>query len=249
MQEVLDRNFIEKRPVYSGPLYVQIQRLLHERLTTRVWAPGSVLPNEGDLAREFGVSVGTMRKALHELEAAGWIVRKQGRGTFVSDPHEISRRRLSNFYMRGEHFYLDGYQYEPARFMKPDPSSQVQLALGSGGRVLAVRRKKIIRGIVRSLEDILIPERVLDGELLENSKEPLIVSDAMIDSYSCFIRRCVENVLPILSGSEHLEHLEVDEGTAILRCERIAYDAEDIPVEHCRRDVFLENVDYRAEID
>lgn len=247
--EVLDRNVIEKRPVYSGPLYVQIQRLLHERMATRVWAPGSVLPNEGDLAREFGVSVGTMRKALHELEAAGWIVRKQGRGTFVSDPNQISRRRLNNFYLKGEHFHLDGYQYEPAVLGRPDPSLQLQLGLSSGERVLAVRRKKIIRGIIRSLEDISIPERLCSGGVLGASQELKPVTDALIDSYSCFIRRCVERVRPILSGPEHLEHLGIEQGMALLRCERIAYDAEDVPLEHCRRDVCLESVDYRAEMD
>ena len=34
----------------------------------RVWKPGAVLPSEQDLAREFGVSSGTMRKALDQLE-------------------------------------------------------------------------------------------------------------------------------------------------------------------------------------
>ena len=45
---------------------------------------GQVLPNEFDLARQFGVSIGTIRKAVEGLEAAKIVVRKQGRGTFVA---------------------------------------------------------------------------------------------------------------------------------------------------------------------
>ncbi len=49
------------------------------------WKPGSAIPNEVELARKFGLSSGTVRKALDMLEGERLIVRKQGRGTFVAD--------------------------------------------------------------------------------------------------------------------------------------------------------------------
>jgi GntR family transcriptional regulator len=59
---------------------------MSDRIATRAWKPGSALPNEGDLAREFGVSPGTARKALERLEQMRLIARRQGRGSFVCDP-------------------------------------------------------------------------------------------------------------------------------------------------------------------
>jgi GntR family transcriptional regulator len=56
-----------------------------DRIATRAWKPGSALPNEGDLGREFGVSPGTARKALESLEQMRLITRRQGRGSFVCD--------------------------------------------------------------------------------------------------------------------------------------------------------------------
>jgi GntR family transcriptional regulator len=56
-----------------------------DRVATGAWKPGSALPNEGDLAREFGVSPGTVRKALEGLEQMRLITRRQGRGSFVCD--------------------------------------------------------------------------------------------------------------------------------------------------------------------
>jgi len=67
------------------PLYVQLCDLMADRIATRVWKAGSALPNEGDLAREFGVSPGTVRKALEGLEEMRLITRRQGRGSFVCD--------------------------------------------------------------------------------------------------------------------------------------------------------------------
>ena len=70
----------------TRPLYLQLRDALAERIATGQWKPSKIIPNENDLAREFGVSVGTMRKALDLLEDEHLITRRQGRGTFVNDP-------------------------------------------------------------------------------------------------------------------------------------------------------------------
>src|ERR1700674_2691778 len=67
------------------PLYLQLRDALAERIAAKVWKPGPAIPNEGDLAREFGVSPGTMRKTLDLLERERLVTRRQGRGTFVND--------------------------------------------------------------------------------------------------------------------------------------------------------------------
>lgn len=67
------------------PLYLQLCDLMADRIAAKAWKPGGALPNEGDLAREFGVSPGTVRKALEQLEQMRVIVRRQGRGSFVCD--------------------------------------------------------------------------------------------------------------------------------------------------------------------
>ena len=48
----------------NRPLYLQLRDALAERIAGGDWKPGNAIPNESDLAREFGVSTGTMRKAL-----------------------------------------------------------------------------------------------------------------------------------------------------------------------------------------
>jgi GntR family transcriptional regulator len=73
-------------PAFSRrPLYLQLCDLMADRIATKAWKPGSALPKEVDLAREFGVSPGTLRKALERLEQIRLITRRQGRGSFVCD--------------------------------------------------------------------------------------------------------------------------------------------------------------------
>ena len=53
-----------------------------------------MIPSESDLAVRFGVSQGTVRKAIDEMAAENLLVRRQGKGTFVAshnDPRSFFR--------------------------------------------------------------------------------------------------------------------------------------------------------------
>src|SRR5438105_12845600 len=75
------------------PLYEQIKILITQSLIAGEWRPGEAIPSEIDLAARFGVSQGTVRKAIDELSAENILVRKQGKGTFVAT-HSEERTQL-----------------------------------------------------------------------------------------------------------------------------------------------------------
>jgi GntR family transcriptional regulator len=66
------------------PLYKTAETEMIARITGGDWEVGRRLPNEFVLADEFGVSQGTMRRALISLEGMGYLNRKPGRGTLVA---------------------------------------------------------------------------------------------------------------------------------------------------------------------
>ena len=68
------------------PLYKTAETEMIRRIRSGDWPAGLRLPNEFGLAEEFGVSQGTMRRALMTLEGMGLLDRKPGRGTLVADP-------------------------------------------------------------------------------------------------------------------------------------------------------------------
>ena len=69
--------------ICRNPLYVQIKQVLLEEIRNGVWKAGEQLPTEPALAARFGISVGTVRRALGGLEDEGIISRREGSGTFV----------------------------------------------------------------------------------------------------------------------------------------------------------------------
>ena len=66
------------------PLYMQIHARLQQRILGGEWGYGAMLPSEHELCAEYGISRGTMRQVLAELEKEGQIRRERGRGTFVA---------------------------------------------------------------------------------------------------------------------------------------------------------------------
>ncbi|MDD1780188.1 GntR family transcriptional regulator [Enterovibrio sp. ZSDZ35] len=70
------------------PMFVQISELLRREIAAGYWLPGERLPTEAELAKKLGVAVGTLRKALADLEESGLLERKQGSGTYVKNGQE-----------------------------------------------------------------------------------------------------------------------------------------------------------------
>ncbi len=67
----------------SLPRFLEISERLTREIAAGLRPDGARLPPEIELARECGVSVGTLRKALAELAARGLLVRRQGSGNYV----------------------------------------------------------------------------------------------------------------------------------------------------------------------
>jgi len=66
------------------PLHAQLKNLLQRRIMAGDWAADATMPSEAALCGMYGVSRITVRRALSDLEAEGFIRRERGRGTFVT---------------------------------------------------------------------------------------------------------------------------------------------------------------------
>jgi GntR family transcriptional regulator len=70
---------------YPLPKYFQISREIISQIESGALSPGEPVASENEIIEKYKVSNTTARKALHELERAGWVTRVKGKGTFVRD--------------------------------------------------------------------------------------------------------------------------------------------------------------------
>jgi GntR family transcriptional regulator len=69
----------------SQPLYKQLEDILMQSIESGTFKQGEKIPTELELSKIYNVSRITIRKALEELTRNNYLVRKTGKGTFVSN--------------------------------------------------------------------------------------------------------------------------------------------------------------------
>ncbi|RJR17040.1 MAG: GntR family transcriptional regulator [Nitrospiraceae bacterium] len=73
-------------------LYMQLYNILRRKIESGEWATGSLLPTEKEISILHQVSVITVRTAMSHLVKEGFLIRTQGKGTFVKDWKQSGNR-------------------------------------------------------------------------------------------------------------------------------------------------------------
>ena len=76
----------------SRPMYEQIMDQITAKVMAGDWRPGQSLPSIRELASASSVSVITVKRAYLELERAGVIVTRQGKGSFVAETQDLAKQ-------------------------------------------------------------------------------------------------------------------------------------------------------------
>ncbi|SPH17502.1 putative HTH-type transcriptional regulator YurK [Defluviimonas aquaemixtae] len=74
--------------------YRDVKRVATERILGGIWPPGSNLPSEVELAKEFACTRTTVNRAMRELAEEGYLERKRKAGTRVRT-HPLRQAKLS----------------------------------------------------------------------------------------------------------------------------------------------------------
>lgn len=71
---------------HSMPLYLQLKMAIKDLIVSGDIQKGEKIPSEFELCKKYDVSRITVRNALSELEVEGYLIKKQGKGTFATSP-------------------------------------------------------------------------------------------------------------------------------------------------------------------
>ena len=233
---------------YAGPLYAQLMSRLRERIIAGDWAPGMVLPSESDLARSYGVSVGTARKALEELEGGGWISRKQGRGTFVSDLAKQHNDRLCRFRSipSGQDPYVGAIASIIDIAVRSASAEETsELDLGPNGKIIAIQRICRRDRNFKVLESIAAPEQLFQG-LAQYDQLPINLFALLINDFGVIPQRSRDRVSAALAEQETAQLLGVPVGEPLLHVESLIWDIDGRPIVRLSRWAKLNGASYEV---
>ena len=240
----------ELLPLSPVPLYSQLKELLRTRILDGSYPPLSRMPSDAELGKAHGVSRITVRQALGDLQKEGLIFKIHGKGTFVARPKAF--QNVSTLQGLAESMGERGYEVinrlRSFRFVPADAQVAARLQVAEGDSVAQIKRARLVNRELVSLEVTYLPEAV--GRRLE--KADLVSRDIfLILENDCGLPLGHADLAidAILADAELAAALEVEEGSPVMRIERLTHGADGQPLDYehlyYRGDAFQ----YRLRID
>ncbi|MFS0723991.1 GntR family transcriptional regulator [Paenibacillus sp. 1P07SE] len=146
-------------------LQFQLRSKLLEKIDGRVWTPGTQIPSERELCADYGVSRITVREVLKTLVQEGYLIRKQGKGTFVAMPK--FEHELTSSYSLSQEIEKEGLQsqFQMLGFRRYPVPDRLKPILGLSGEdeVCEITRLRLISDELFAWERAYTPGVLLEG--------------------------------------------------------------------------------------
>ncbi|MDR3709385.1 MAG: GntR family transcriptional regulator [Capsulimonadaceae bacterium] len=84
--------FTQSKKLLTQPVYQRIEADLRERIAQGAWLTGAALPSRSSLAKEYGVGLATLERAIAPLLADGTLRAIPGQNTVVAKDNSDRRR-------------------------------------------------------------------------------------------------------------------------------------------------------------
>jgi GntR family transcriptional regulator len=195
---------------------------------------GQAIPPERQLCVELGVSRLTLRAAVDQLVQEGYLVRKHGSGTFVSQPKIAQQLALTSF-------------TEDMRRRGMAPSSRtLELSAGPAGPrlarrlqvspeepVLRIRRLRLADGETMAIETLHVAQNLVPG-LSPSDLEGRSFYEILDERYGITIARGEQTIEPTVTNEEESADLGVPLHSPALLFERTTYTERGRVVEFVR---------------
>jgi len=214
------------------PLYEQVKRQISDRILRGTWPPGTVLPGESQLARDFGIAVGTVRRALADLTAEGLLMRRRKTGTVVTgrSPDHSLRFFFQYFRLHGADGSLLRSKPEILAYEidKATPAERDRLQLAAGASVVRLHRVRRVDGRPAMHERmIMAAARLPDFPPADALPELLYLY--LLDRYGIRISAIRESLTAEMATEEDLAIFGPDAPKSVLVIDEIAYDQAGLP--------------------
>jgi GntR family transcriptional regulator len=235
--------------VEGVPLYRQIKADLLEQIKGGQLAPGARIESELELMARYGVSRATVRQALGQLVAEGYLEIRRGLGTYVATPK--LEQGLGGFYSFSREIerlgMRPGTRVLGVRMEPATRTVAAALGLPLETPVVALRRLRLADDEPLVAETSYLPAARFPG-LAERDFSRRRLYDTLLADYGVRPARAHEVFEPVLLTAEEASLLGKHRGDPALVVERTAFDTTMQPIEFCRSVVRSDRVRYFVDL-
>jgi GntR family transcriptional regulator len=206
------------------PLYRAVKRALLLAIEDGALAPGAVLPSEADLAAGYGVSIGTLRRAVDDLVAEHILVRRQGRGTFVAT-HGSDRFLFQFFHVERSDGLREAPEVELVAFerVRLDDDAADALGLRPGEPAFLVENRLKLQGTPVVHDRLQVPAALFRGLTERRWRDrPSTIYHLYQNEFGITVVRAQERLRAVAADRASARVLGIAPGLPVLQVRRTA---------------------------
>ena len=229
----IDRALVPLGAANGTALHRQVYLVLRDLIGRGEFEAGALIPNEEALCQRFGVSRITVRRALADLAANGFVERHQGRGTFVSANAPVQRKRPTLGLIDNLKAWASDTQARVLVVEHQVPPANVAAAL------LLRKGAKAVHAVrVRSVGDgppVLITDAWVPLDLGKQVTAAALRKKALfqiLTAHGLKLGRVVQEVTAIVADRMHAETLKVEVGSPLLKVTRLFHETGSRPIQY-----------------
>ena len=210
------------------PLYLQISESISREIAAGRFSEGDRLPPERSLAKQYGTTVRTLRKALSDLQRQEMIDSVQGSGNYVRATDKV-RSIYSMFRLE----LPEGGGLPTARILQVKELNKPALlpAFGTSSRATRMRRLRFLDQIAIAVEEIWLDRDAGEVDITQ-------LSDSLYRYYQLklgfWIHRAEDRVSVSKLPSWTPDSFDGNAGDMFGFIERSSWAQERLPVEYSR---------------
>lgn len=218
----------------SVPRYRWIREQILKRIAESKVRRGDPIDSEVQIAKQFNVSLGTVRKAVDELVAQQILERRQGRGTFVAT-RDLETSAQFLFHLVGENDVKELPQFQQmlgSTTRKASSREIKRLDLTARSSVAEVRRCRQFSDGTTMFEKLVLPTALFSNfEKRLGDRRPMMLYDFYEQEFGVSVMNFEERLRAIGADQATAQILGCALDAPLLEIERTSYNYENHPVE------------------
>ena len=214
-------------------LYIQLTRILLEQISSGSWKLNDRIPSEDELSKTYNISKITVRQAINNLTSDGYLMKIQGKGTFVTSVMPVVGLAMRTRFT--EEMFGEEVQVTKELLYKGtiDPPAEVKAYLKTDDPIYQFLCRRIVNSNPAYLDESYVPYPMLPGiegiDIINASLYSILQEKAVIKIF-----KMIQTVEILNVDESSAKHLDIQPGVPALAVHRLLLSSDSTPVGYTR---------------
>jgi len=214
-------------------LYIQLTRIFIDEIKSGKWSVDQKIPSESELCDQYHVSKITVRQAINNLASDGYLMKIQGKGTFVTSVMPVVGLAMKTRFT--EEMFGEEVKSDKELLVKgiADPPAEIKAYLRTTEMIYRFLCRRMVNSKPAYLDESYIPYHMLPDieniDIIQSSMYVLLYEIARLKIF-----KMIQTVEILNVDDESARHLDIQPGVPALAVHRLLLSSDNTPVGYTR---------------